>query len=231
MRTYPEDARLTLAELAEWSETPADELLELERRGVIERGPDGLFPILETTNRMTKNIEAWNAHFRATHIRTPRGWALLLWEAPGKALDKAWAGYSAPLPEAASGPSLAVLECIADLSARIDRLELENLALIGRIAALEPRTGPPGWICVKAAAGLSGYSTSEVYARVRSGEFLSVKVGGKIRLDPASVGPISLTLLRSCAGTASSNRRRRNRSTSSLVCRRCRPRTPFRVSR
>ena len=29
---YSEDARLTLDELSEWSETPADELLELERR-------------------------------------------------------------------------------------------------------------------------------------------------------------------------------------------------------
>jgi hypothetical protein len=88
---YPEDARLTLDELSEWSETPADELLQLERRGVIDRGPDGLFPILETTNRLTSHLEAWNAHFRATHIRTPKGWALLLWEAPGKALDRALA--------------------------------------------------------------------------------------------------------------------------------------------
>ena len=48
---YPEDTRLTLGELSEWSQTPVDELLQLERQGVIGRGPDGLFPILETTNR------------------------------------------------------------------------------------------------------------------------------------------------------------------------------------
>jgi hypothetical protein len=86
---YPEDARLTLAELSEWVLTPGDELLHLERRGVIERDEDGLFPIMSTTNRITAHIEAECAHFRATHIRTPKGWALLLWEAPGKP----WIGW------------------------------------------------------------------------------------------------------------------------------------------
>jgi hypothetical protein len=90
---YPEDARLTLAELSEWVLTPGDELLHLERRGVIERDEDGLYPIMSTTNRITAHIEAECAHFRATHIRTPKGWALLLWEAPGKALDRVLAAF------------------------------------------------------------------------------------------------------------------------------------------
>jgi hypothetical protein len=90
---YPEDARLTLAELSEWVLTPGDELLHLERRGVIERDEDGLFPIMSTTNRITAHIEAECAHFRATHIRTPKGWALLLWEAPGQALDRMVAAF------------------------------------------------------------------------------------------------------------------------------------------
>jgi hypothetical protein len=71
----------------------------------------------------------------------------------------------------------------------MDAIEADNLTLVGRIAALEPRTGPAGWICVKAASGLSGFSPSEVYNRVRTGEFLSVKVGGKIRIDPTSIAP------------------------------------------
>jgi hypothetical protein len=61
---YTEDARLTLEELSEWALTPADELLQLERRGVIERGPDGLFPILSTTNQITDHIEAEIAYWR-----------------------------------------------------------------------------------------------------------------------------------------------------------------------
>ncbi len=68
--------------------TPVHELLEYERLGVISRDEGGLFPIMSTTNRITAHIEAECVRFRATHVRTPKGWALLLWEAPGKALDR-----------------------------------------------------------------------------------------------------------------------------------------------
>jgi hypothetical protein len=86
---YPEDARLTFAELSEWVLTPADELRQLERLGVIERGPDGLFPILETTNHLADYLEAENARFRAGHRLTAKGWIMLFWEGPARALG--WA--------------------------------------------------------------------------------------------------------------------------------------------
>jgi hypothetical protein len=89
MRTYSDEARLTLGELSVWTRTPTSELQAVERCGVIARGPDGLFPILETTNRLADYLEAENARFRAGHRLTSKGWVMLLWEGPARALG--WA--------------------------------------------------------------------------------------------------------------------------------------------
>jgi len=69
---------------------------------------------------------------------------------------------------------------VTELLARIVVLEAE-------LAALLPPKSPSGWINVKTAAVLAGTAASTTYARARRGRILSVKIKGRIWIDPASI--------------------------------------------
>lgn len=83
---YPDDARLTFGELAQWSENAVSEIWRLEELGVIARDQHGLFPLLPTIRAMADFREAELAWLRAHSRRTARGWAMLVWRSPSRAL-------------------------------------------------------------------------------------------------------------------------------------------------
>jgi hypothetical protein len=97
MIDYPDDARLTLGELASWSENTVDEIRRLERDGVICREQDGLFLLLPTIRAMADHREAELAWFKAHYRRSLKGWLCLFWEAPAKGLSRLrhWFEYGA----------------------------------------------------------------------------------------------------------------------------------------
>ena len=74
----PSDAGLTLAELSLWSSTSPEDLYAFERAGVICRDRAGLFPILETTNRLADHWETAVACLEASQDGpgrpSTRGW-------------------------------------------------------------------------------------------------------------------------------------------------------------
>lgn len=77
---------------------------------------------------------------------------------------------------------------------RVIALEIENEALRSRVVLLEaelaelrPPRPPKGWLNTKRAAALAGRSEPTIYKRVRSGKVASIKIAGKIWIDPRSV--------------------------------------------
>jgi hypothetical protein len=67
--------------------------------------------------------------------------------------------------------------------AEIAALKAENADL----RALLPPRPPYGWICVKHAAAEAHCSGSAIYAWARRGRVMSVKVGSRVWIDPASL--------------------------------------------
>jgi len=97
---YPDDARLTLGELAEWSEQEVSSLQALERKGVISRGPDGLFTLLPTIKALADHAEFEERELRRRYKRTAKGWFRLIWNAPASGLFRLWRGFEMALGRA-----------------------------------------------------------------------------------------------------------------------------------
>lgn len=72
MINYEDGDRLTVGELAQWSENSVAEIQELERLGVIERDAGGLFALPETISRMADYREAELADLQARYVPTWR---------------------------------------------------------------------------------------------------------------------------------------------------------------
>ena len=80
-------------------------------------------------------------------------------------------------------------------------LSLENAALRARVAELETENAdlrlhakplpPRGWLRVKRAAPLTGFSEPEVYRRARTGQLQVIRLGHRIYINPASITPRS----------------------------------------
>ncbi len=76
------------------------------------------------------------------------------------------------------------------LEMQVERLTASNAALAAELAAVRallPPRPPKGWIFVKRAADMAGYSDQAVYAWARAGKVLSVKLAGRIYIDPATL--------------------------------------------
>jgi hypothetical protein len=112
---------------------------------------------------------------------------------------------------ARTDPTIAALEArvaeLANVFARIDRLEAENIVLFdrgkareaenislaARLAAIESRVPAPkfevpdGWLMAKQAAGACGYAASTLYRWVREGKIVGGTYGGNVYIDPTSL--------------------------------------------
>ncbi len=97
MTEYDDNARLTLAELATWSEQPVAEIQRLERKGVIVRGPDDLYTLGPTIKAMAEDAEAEEAALRRRYRRTAKGWFMLIFRAPSYVLGRLWRGFEKAL--------------------------------------------------------------------------------------------------------------------------------------
>jgi hypothetical protein len=72
---------------------------------------------------------------------------------------------------------------IDDRDARIAALEAEVAAL----RPFAPPRPPEGWVVVKRAAGMSGYSEPSIYRMRRQGLLAATKLKGRIFIDPRSI--------------------------------------------
>ena len=70
-----------------------------------------------------------------------------------------------------------------DRDAEIVRLQAENAAL----RLLIPVRAPDGWLNVKRAAAMSGYSLPSIYRMRRQGLLAATKLHGRISIDPATI--------------------------------------------
>jgi hypothetical protein len=89
---------------------------------------------------------------------------------------------TSPLPEAASGPPLAVLTDTEALLARVRELESE-------LSLYRPKKPPPGWLPVKVAADKLCLTTMAVYRAASEGRITSTKIGRRVWIAPIEGRP------------------------------------------
>jgi len=76
------------------------------------------------------------------------------------------------------------------LEMQIEALTAANAVLAAELAearALLPPRPPKGWMAVKQAAYAVGCSSPTIYKWARAGKILSVKLAGRIYINPASL--------------------------------------------
>ncbi len=105
-----------------------------------------------------------------------------------------WPSTGGPLPEGldrGDGRRRASIgRQVIALEMQVEALTAANAALAAELAEMRllvPPRPPKGWICVKRAADMAGYSEPAIYKSARTGKILSVKLAGRIWIDPASL--------------------------------------------
>jgi hypothetical protein len=92
MVEHSDDDRLTLGQLATWANMMPAELRALEAKGVIHRSDD-LFPAGETMSALADNAEAELAALKVGYRLSFKGYVMVVWEAPAKALKRFRRGF------------------------------------------------------------------------------------------------------------------------------------------
>jgi hypothetical protein len=79
---------------------------------------------------------------------------------------------------------------------RLDQLEDVTMILAARVAELEkivrlpqPLSAKPDWLTIKQVMGRTGLSNSGVRKRIERKNFIAMKSGGSVFVDPKSVSP------------------------------------------